>query len=181
VPEAVLVDGYNVLHAIPRFAPRGGDIVAARHALERWLAEAAARQRVAESVIVWDGRDGVGSATRSGRLRVLYTEASRTADERILELCRGPYANRSQSTWVVSSDRDIQGPARQLGFTAMGAMIFYRRWSSDGPASRGSARRRGRPGRVSGAEANPRPPRAEVDDLLDELLARREDPEGGES
>jgi len=181
VPEAVLVDGYNVLHAIPRFAPRGGAVAQARQALERWLAEAAARHRVAESVIVWDGRDGTASATRSGRLQVLYTEASRTADERILELCRGPYANRSGSTWVVSSDRDVQGPARQLGFTAMGAMTFYRRWSADRPASRGSAGRDGRLERMSGAEANPRPARAEVDGLLDELLARREDPEGGES
>ena len=181
MPEAVLVDGYNVLHAISRFAPRGGDVAQARQALERWLAEAAACHRVAESVIVWDGRDGTASATRSGRLQVLYTEASRTADERILELCRGPYANRSGSTWVVSSDRDVQGPARQLGFTAMGAMTFYRRWSADRPASRGSAGRDGRLERMSGAEANPRPARAEVDGLLDELLARREDPEGGES
>jgi predicted RNA-binding protein with PIN domain len=180
VPEAVLVDGYNVLHAIPRFAPRGGNVAEARLALERWLAEAAARFGVAESVVVWDGRDGAGSATRSGRLHVLYTEASRTADERILELCRGRYASRSRSTWVVSSDRDVQGPARQLGFTVMGAMTFYRRWSPDGPASR-EPRRRGRPERMSGAEANPCPPRAEVDGLLDELLARREDPEGGES
>jgi hypothetical protein len=70
----------------------------------------------------------------------------------------------------------VQGPARQLGFTAIGAMTFYRRWSPDGaPSSRSR-----RPGRVSGAEANPRPARAEVDGLLDELLARREDPEGGE-
>ncbi|HKY61045.1 MAG TPA: NYN domain-containing protein, partial [Gemmatimonadota bacterium] len=62
MPEAVLVDGYNVLHAIPRFAPRGGDVAAARQALERWLAEAAARHGVVESVIVWDGRDRAGSA-----------------------------------------------------------------------------------------------------------------------
>ena len=114
-------------------------------------------------------------------MRVLYTEAGRTADERILELCRGPYAERSGSTWVVSSDRDVQGPARQLGFTAIGAMTFYRRWSPDGRVPRGSARHHGRPERVSGAEANPRPARAEVDGLLDELLARRDDPEGGES
>lgn len=180
MPEAVLVDGYNVLHAIPRFAPRGGDVAEARRALERWLAEAAALHRVPEVVLVWDGRDGARSATRSGRLRVLYTEADRTADERILELCRGSYAARSGSTWVVSSDRDVQGPARQLGFTALGAMTFYRRWSPD-TASRGRDRRDRRSDRVSGAEANPRPARAEVDGLLGELLARREEPEGGDS
>lgn len=176
MPEAVLVDGYNVLHAIPRFAPRGGNVAEGRHALERWLAEAGARQRVPEIVLVWDGGKAARPVTRSGRVRILYTETGRTADERILELCRGTYADRAGSTWVVSSDRDVQSPARQLGFTAIGAMTFYRRWSPDG-APPGRSRRSGR---VSGAEANPRPARAEVDGLLDELLARREDPEGGE-
>ena len=179
MPEAVLVDGYNVLHAISRFAPRGGDVAEARHALERWLVEAAARYGVPEIVLVWDGGHGAAAATRSGRLRVIYTDASRTADERILELCRGPYANRSGSTWVVSSDRDVKGPAGQLGFTTLGAMTFYRGWSPDGGASGGH--RTARAERISGAEANPRPARREVDGLLDELLARREDPEGGES
>lgn len=179
MPQAVLVDGYNVLHAISRFAPRGGDVAEARHALERWLTEAAARNGVPEIVLVWDGRHGAAAANRSGRLRIVYTDASRTADERILDLCRGSYASRSGSTWVVSSDRDVQRPARQLGFTTLGAMTFYRRWSPAGGASDG--RRTPRAGRISGAEANPRPARAEVDGLLDELLARREDPEGGES
>ncbi|MGH7573411.1 MAG: NYN domain-containing protein [Gemmatimonadota bacterium] len=182
MPEAVLVDGYNVLHAIARFAPRGGDLAVARAAFERWLAQAAARQRVAESVIVWDGRRGSRSATRRSRLTVLYTEPSSTADERILELCRGPYAKRADVTWVVSSDRDVQGPARQLGFTAIGAMTFYRRWSSSGSDTARSPKAVPRRGpRSSGAEANPRPTRSEVDELLGELLSRREDSEGGES
>lgn len=179
MPEAVLVDGYNVLHAIPRFAPRGGNVAEGRRALEGWLAEAGALHRVPEIVLVWDGGEATRARTRSGRLRVLYTEAGRTADERILDLCRGTYANRAGTTWVVSSDRDVQGPARQLGFTAIGAMTFYRRWSPEGPAPAETRTRRS--GRVSGAEANPRPARAEVEGLLDELLARREKPEGGES
>lgn len=184
MPEAVLVDGYNVLHAIPRFAPRGGDLAEAREAFERWLGQSAARNRVTESVVVWDGRRGSRSATRrSRRLTVLYTEPPQTADDRILELCRGPYAGRAAVTWVVSSDRDVQGPARQLGFTALGAMTFYRRWSSrrsdPAPSPEKTRRRGGR--RSSGAEANPRPSRTEVDELLGELLSRREGPEGGES
>ncbi|MGH7550279.1 MAG: NYN domain-containing protein [Gemmatimonadota bacterium] len=184
MPEAVLVDGYNVLHAIPRFAPRGGDLAEAREGFERWLAQAAARKRVAESVIVWDGRRGSRSATRrSRRLIVLYTDPSTTADDRILDLCRGPYAKRADVTWVVSSDRDVQGPARQLGFTAIGAMTFYRRWSSSGsdPGRSPETTRRRRGSRSSGAEANPRSNRSEVDELLGELLSRREDFEGGES
>lgn len=177
MPEAVLVDGYNVLHAIPRFAPRGGDVELARGAFERWLAQAAARHGVRETVLVWDGRQGSRSGAPQGRLRVLFTDSSKTADERILELCRGPYADRSASTWVVSSDRDVKGPARQLGFTVIGAMSFYRRWSSGARGGGGSPRRADR---VSGAEADPRPTRSEVDGLLGELLSRREGGEGGD-
>ncbi len=181
MPEAVLVDGYNVLHAIPRFAPRGGDVAEARGAFQRWLAQAATRQGVAESVIVWDGRHGSRAASPQGRLQVLYTDSSKTADERILELCRGPYASRAKSTWVVSSDRGVQDPARQLGFTAIGAMTFYRRWASSRAGSTGSGTGRRRRNRASGAEANPRPSRREVDELLGELLARHEDHEVEES
>lgn len=182
MPDAVLVDGYNVLHAIPRFAPRGGDVAEAREAFERWLSQAAARHRVGECVLVWDGRRGGRASSQRGRMRVLYTEFPRTADERLLELCRGPYVERAGSTWVVSSDRDVQVPARQLGFTALGAMTFYGRWSA-GDRIRANRRRpggdRGEEGRPSGGEADPRPTRAEVDLLLEQLLARRKGSEGG--
>ena len=179
MPDAVLVDGYNVLHAIPRFAPRGGDVAAARDAFERWLAEAGARHRVADVVIVWDGRHGARGTTHSRGLRVLYTEAAKTADERILELCREEYADRAESTWVVSSDHGIQTPARELGFTAVGAMTFYGRWSSGGAGAPRSRGRRRRVQRSSGAEADPRPTRAEIDELLGELLGRRDEEGGG--
>lgn len=130
-PVAVLIDGYNILHAIPRFAPRGSDLTLARERFEAWLTAAAARQGVGECVLVWDGRRG--SRKRSGGgLMVLYTAAGVTADERILDLCRGRFAARATSTWVVSSDRDVQEPARDLGFEVLGAMAFYRRWSAIG-------------------------------------------------
>ena len=179
MPEAVLVDGYNVLHAIPRFAPRGGDVAAARDTFERWLADVAARHAVTDVVIVWDGRHGARGTSRGRGVRVLYTESTKTADERILELCRGEYADRAGSTWVISSDHGIQRPARELGFTPVGAMTFFRRWSAGGTSASGSGGRRRRAQRASGAEADPRPTRAEVDELLGELLARREDEGGG--
>lgn len=159
-PDAVLVDGYNVLHAIPRFAPRGADLASARERFESWLSVAAGRAGVERSVLVWDGRGG-RRERRAGRLTILYTAAGVSADDRLLDLCRGEFASRSASTWVVSSDRDVQDPARQLGFTVIGAMAFYRRWSF---------------ARVSDAENDPggaarlRSSPAEVDELLDAFL-----------
>jgi predicted RNA-binding protein with PIN domain len=163
-PRAVLVDGYNVLHAIPRFAPRGGDLAAARDRFEAWLVQAAARSGVGECVLIWDGRGGQRQR-RVGPVSVLYTAAGVSADDRLLDLCRGAYAARAASTWVVSSDHDVQRPARQLGFAVLGAMTFYRRWApAAGPAATdppGADRDRSTPGA---------PSRAEVDELLAEFL-----------
>ena len=168
-PRAVLVDGYNVLHAIPRFAPRGGDLAAARDRFEAWLVQAAAAFGVRECVLIWDGRDGQRQR-RAGPVRVLYTAAGVSADDRLLDLCRGAFAARAASTWVVSSDHDVQGPARQLGFAVLGAMTFYRRWApAAGPAAdpRVADRDRSTPGA---------PSRAEVDELLAEFLEADRDP-----
>lgn len=174
-PEAVLVDGYNLLHAIPRFAPRGAELAPAREALERWLAQAARRQEVADCVLVWDG--GSRRRTRApAPLSVLFAGSEATADERIVDLCRGRYAALFRTTWVVSSDHDVQAPARDLGFTVLGAMTFYERWSAAG-------RTRSRTGLARGGDprdrnGKPRPTRREVDDLLREFLAT---PPGGEA
>ena len=184
-PRAVVVDGYNLLHAIPRFAPRGAPIEPARAALEAWLAQAARARGVAEVVVVWDGRAAARAPRSPAPLRVLFTAAGETADERIRELCRGRLAARAEETWIVSSDREVQGPARQLGFDAIGAMTFWRRWggagAGGGSASRGAggsraADRGTAPGK--GAPAKPRraTPR-EVEELLDEFLARGSDEE----
>ena len=165
-PLAVLVDGYNVLHAIPRFAPRGRDLGPARDRFETWLAEGAARAGVERCVLVWDGRAGTRDK-RAGRLTILYTAAGTSADDRLLDLCRGPFAARSASTWVVSSDGDVRGPARQLGFVALGAMEFYRRWTS--VPERNPPRRDHEPGAEQ--ERPARVSRAEIDELLDAFLS----------
>src|SRR5688572_13301568 len=174
-PDAVLVDGYNLLHAIPRFAPRGAELAPARASLERWLADAAARQGVREVVLVWDGGHSGESPSRTSRgpLKVVFTQAGETADERILTLCRGVFASRAADTWVVSSDHGVQVPARELGFGAIGAMTFFRRWSE--------ARPRGACGReaerdAAGGEAKPLPTRRDVDELFEQFLTENARP-----
>lgn len=162
-PDAVLVDGYNVLHAIPRFAPRGADLASARERFESWLSQAAGLAGVERCVLVWDGRGG-RREHRAGRLTILYTAAGVSADDRLLDLCRGEFASRSASTWVVSSDRDVQDPARQLGFRVLGAMTFYRRWSTPKGDRTGDAEND--PGAAPRLRSSP----AEVDELLDAFL-----------
>lgn len=194
-PVAVLVDGYNLLHAIPRFAPRGADPAPARNALETWLAATARQRGVNEVVLVWDGP--AGPRARAPRpLEVLHTERGTTADERILTLCRERYADRAGKTWVVSSDHGVQRPARQLGFVVLGAMTFWRRWEGGaGTVPTGTRSRRSKAGGATdtprqagdaadeadpGAVARPTVRRAEVDELLDAFVRKdrgRSDPE----
>jgi predicted RNA-binding protein with PIN domain len=166
-PDAVLVDGYNVLHAIPKFAPRGGDLVSARDRFESWLSQAGARAGVQRCILVWDGRAGVREK-RAGRLTVLYTAAGTSADDRLLHLCRGPFASNPASTWVVSSDGDVRVPAGQLGFTTLGAMEFYRRWGPPTAATNEPARRKD--SRRAREERPARPTRVEIDELLEAFL-----------
>jgi predicted RNA-binding protein with PIN domain len=125
------VDGYNVLHAIRRFAPRGGDPAPKRAAFERWLADAAIRHSVTDCVVVWDGAVAPTEAPSNPSLDVIYSGRSKNADMKLLELCRGDYADQAARAWVVSSDRGVQQPARELGFAVLGAMTFYRRWSKE--------------------------------------------------
>ncbi len=163
-PDVVLVDGYNLLHAIPRFAPRGAELAPARAELERWLADAAARRAVPEVVLVWDGDAGLpADGPKPHRpLRVVFTPAGETADDRILSLLRGTYSDRADRAWVVSSDHGVQVPARELGFEVLGAMRFFRRWSD--------ARARGSCAKEAERAEKPTPTRREVERLLEEFL-----------
>ncbi len=139
----------------------------ARVALERWLGGTARAHAAPEVVLVWDGTRARRAARSPALLRVVFT-GGETADERIRALMRGPYAGRADSTWVVSSDREVQGPARELGFTALGAMAFYRRWSTRprGTGTGGDA--------DAGAAPRPRPSRTQVEALLAEMLEARD-------
>ena len=165
-PEVVLVDGYNLLHAIPSFAPRGADLAPARERLEGWLAQAARQQRVSQCVLVWDG-GGARKVRAPAPLTIRYTPKGISADERLLELCRERYAARAASTWVVSSDHGVQAPARELGFTVLGARTFYERWM---PPRRGGGRGRLRSRKAADPDEKPRATRADVEDLLAEFL-----------
>ena len=121
-------------------------------------------------MLVWDGRDG-GREVRARRLTVLFTAAGPSADDRLLELCRGPFASHSATTWVVSSDADVRRPAIALGFTTLGAMEFYRRWTA--PAGEGRAPRGKDPGECEGRHA--RASRTEIDELLEAFLSADRD------
>ncbi|MFN2384114.1 MAG: NYN domain-containing protein [Gemmatimonadota bacterium] len=165
IPTAVLVDGYNLLHAIPRFAPRGAELAPARAQLEEWLGQAARAAAVSECLLVWDGRAGSRANPTTAPLTVIFTPTGVTADDRLLALCRGSYAARAATTWIISSDHGVQTPARQLGFTVLGAKTFYDRWATARPRG-GCAPER------HATATKPRPSRADTEAWLNEMARR---------
>lgn len=141
----------------------------ARARIEAWLADASRRHGVETCVVVWDGRGGGARARSTPPLDVRYTGKNQTADDRLIELCRGRFGATAAETWVVSSDRDVQGPVRQLGFTVLGAMTFYRKWER-GPESGGRGKRPEGAPRRDGSHEKPEPSRGEVEEWLEAFL-----------
>jgi len=113
VSEVILVDGYNVIHAVPRLAALLKEsLEAARERLVAWLLPLSDLGE-AEVLVVFDaaktGRPAVEVEER-GRLRVLYSRRGQSADGLIEELSRR-LASAYRVT-VVTADR----PQGRLAF-----------------------------------------------------------------
>ena len=125
----VILDGYNVAHAVPELARQmDRSLQAAREALVR-LCEAYRGRRgdIGRLYVVFDGRDtpDLGSPEQPrGRVTVLFTRRPEEADKRILSLIE---SERGQSRClVVSNDNEVANNARAFGARVMSAQGFYR-------------------------------------------------------
>ena len=122
----VVLDGYNVIHAVPELARQlDRSLEAAREALVSLCRDYRARRGdVARLYVVFDGQqdDGPGPhADRSG-VTVLFTQRQEEADERILSLIRAD-GGRSRFV-VVSNDVHISNNARALGASILSVQTF---------------------------------------------------------
>ncbi|PIQ83914.1 MAG: hypothetical protein COV75_04745 [Candidatus Omnitrophica bacterium CG11_big_fil_rev_8_21_14_0_20_63_9] len=124
----LILDGYNVIYAIPSLAKElDRSLEAARTALIR-LCEAyrARRGDLGQVYVVFDGRgDGeAGAHGRQGGVTVVFTHKPEEADQRILRVIeaergRGPCV-------VVSNDNEVANNARAFGARIVSAQEFYR-------------------------------------------------------
>ncbi len=123
-----VLDGYNVLHRTPAFrAHFARGLQAAREALVRFCAEwIATRRDVAQFWIVFDGAEtgsGLGEGAALG-VRVVYSVAGESADERIVSLVEE--LGRFRACTVVSDDREVIRKAGVLGAAVMAVGVFAR-------------------------------------------------------
>lgn len=119
-PMAYLVDGFNLLHRVPRLKDllrREGPAsacAALTNVMARWTALGGA-----EVVLVYDGVAAHGARLRAPGLSVRYVGSD--ADPYLRELLSrpgGPYV-------LVSRDEEIAAPARARGYDALDPGDFF--------------------------------------------------------
>ncbi len=123
----MVLDGYNVIHAIPALARElDRSLEAARVGLVKLCRDYRARRGdVGRLYVVFDGSDAEGSGPREDQqgVTVFFTRHGEEADERILHLIRTG-GSRSQFV-VVSNDTHIVNNARAHGARVMSVSEFY--------------------------------------------------------
>lgn len=123
----LVLDGYNVIHAVPELARQlDRSLEAARDALVSLCREyRAARGDIEELYVIFDGNEAYAGGLRGerGGVRVLFTPRHEEADERILQLIR---ADAGHSRFViVSNDTYIFNNARVHGARVIPVQEFY--------------------------------------------------------
>lgn len=119
---AILIDGYNLLHAAGIFPPDGapGTLQRAREALVDYLCRRLPADEAARTTIVFDARHappGLPRERQRGGITLLFAPRDRSADELLGELIRQDSAPRRLT--VVSSDHQVQRSAKRRGARAV--------------------------------------------------------------
>ena len=122
----IVLDGYNVIHAVPELERQlDRSLEAARAALISLCAAYRARRGDIERLyVVFDGREEVGSGSveRRDGVTVLFSHRPEEADARILRVIRAE-GQRGRFV-VVSNDNEIANNARALGAQIISAAEF---------------------------------------------------------
>jgi predicted RNA-binding protein with PIN domain len=124
----LILDGYNVIHAVPELARHlDRSLQSAREALVRLCREYRARRGdIGRLYVVFDGRGAhaFGSPKpQDGRVTVCFTQQPQEADERILRVIESQRAG--SRCVVVSNDNEVFNNARAFGARVMSAQAFY--------------------------------------------------------
>lgn len=115
--QILVIDGYNVIHAIPEIEDLLGEsLEAARIGLIRLFAEFKdSRKDIRHIFVVFDGKsEGIDEEVAvSEGITAVYTHNAKEADNKILEIIKS--SGRPDSITVISNDNFLYNNTRSLG------------------------------------------------------------------
>lgn len=122
----LILDGYNVAHAVPELARQlDGSLQAAREALVALCQQYRVRRGdIGKIYVVFDGRDTETFGAREqhhGSVTVVFSQKPEEADQRILRVIE---AQRGRCV-VVSNDNEVSNNARAFGASVISVQAFY--------------------------------------------------------
>jgi uncharacterized protein len=125
---ALLIDGYNLLHATDIFgaAGPGTDLHRSRVALLNFLAAAIDERERTQTTIVFDAAGappGLPRTLTHAGMTVFFARRHANADEMIEELLE--HSSGGRSLLVVSSDHRVQRAARRCGASFIDSEAWY--------------------------------------------------------
>ena len=132
----LIIDGYNVMHALPMEKEWPGKASKDRRSffVEKVRTYLGARNH--RATLVFDGAKGgddMGGHETHGRLEVLYSRRGEEADDVIKQMIEE--SGNPREVLVVSSDKGISGFVRSLGASVAGAHELVQRLMPNQPSA----------------------------------------------
>ena len=124
--DTIIIDGYNLIKLNLQHFPENLSLEQQREHLLRLL-HSSSLSRNHRILVVFDGSQPVlpGNRFRYRGIQVLFSGSGKTADDRIRQyILNSP---QPESIEVVTSDREIQHTARNLGCQIISSSDFWKR------------------------------------------------------
>ena len=123
----LVIDGYNVIHRIPRLeAKLSISLESSRIALIRLVDTWAEKHRGIDCLIVFDGKDNVGGhkdPDAVSKVRCLFTKTKVDADDEIIRQVR-EFVGKTSHMTVISDDNYVGNNCRAHGARVQPASFF---------------------------------------------------------
>lgn len=126
--EILIVDGYNIIHAIPEIENElNKDLICARKALEAALRRYQAGEKSIRRIyVVYDGKGEFGQNIEDmGLIKNVYTSKEVSADAEIVNMLKS--AKGLNKTAVLSRDNFVINHARAMGANVLPVSNFARK------------------------------------------------------
>ena len=126
--ETLIVDGYNIIHAIPQLETElDGALKNARSALEKMLRNYQATEKSIRRIyVIYDSKNRGGGETEDlGLVKNIYASSEGNADGEIVNMLKN--ASRPGRIAVLSRDNFVINHTRAIGANVLSVENFHRK------------------------------------------------------